>query len=47
MPETSYMLPRQLRVYKCIEARDSAPYVGVVRVGPSNLTDVLVELYKD
>lgn len=45
--KASYMLPRLLRVYKCMEARDSAPYVGVMRVGPSNLTDVQVALYNN
>lgn len=44
--EASYMLARLLRVYKRIEARDPAPYVGVMRVGPSNLTGIQVALYK-
>lgn len=45
--EASYFLARLMRVYKRIEARDPNPYVGVMRVGPSNKTGMQIALFKD
>lgn len=45
--EASYFLARLMRVYKRIEARDPNPYVGVMRVGPSNKTGVQIALFKE
>ncbi|CBF80485.1 hypothetical protein AN8411.2 [Aspergillus nidulans FGSC A4] len=45
--EASYFLARLMRVYKRIEARDPNPYVGVMRVGPSNKTGVHIALFKE
>jgi len=45
--EASYVLARIIQRYKRIEARDPNPYVGVMRVGPSNKYGVKVALYKD
>lgn len=45
--ETSYVLARFMREYKHIEARDPNPYVGVMRVGPSNKTGVQVALFRE
>jgi cytochrome P450 monooxygenase len=44
--EAAYMLVRLARIYSRIEPRDSAPYTGVMRIGPSNKTGVQVALYK-
>jgi cytochrome P450 monooxygenase len=45
--ETSYVLARIMQRYKRIEARDSSPYVGVMRVGPSNKTGVKLALFQE
>ncbi|PKX89259.1 putative cytochrome P450 monooxygenase [Aspergillus novofumigatus IBT 16806] len=45
--EASYFRARLMRVYKRIEARDPNPYVGVMRVGPSNKTGVQIALFKE
>lgn len=45
--ETTYVLARIMQRYKRIEARDPNPYVGVMRVGPSNKTGVKVALFKE
>jgi cytochrome P450 monooxygenase len=45
--ETTYVLARIMQRYKRIEARDLDPYVGVMRVGPSNKTGVKVALFKE
>ncbi|PYI09962.1 cytochrome P450 monooxygenase [Aspergillus sclerotiicarbonarius CBS 121057] len=45
--EASYVLARLMRRYKRIEARDPNPYVGVMRVGPSNKSGVKVALFTD
>lgn len=45
--EASYVLARLMQRYKRIEARDPNPYVGVMRVGPSNKSGVKVALYKE
>ncbi|KAE8153457.1 cytochrome P450 [Aspergillus avenaceus] len=45
--EASYVLARLMRTYKRIEARDPNPYVGVMRVGPSNKTGVKIALFKE
>jgi cytochrome P450 len=44
--EAAYVLARLAKVYRRIEARDSAPYRAVMRIGPSNKTGVQVALYK-
>ena len=44
--EAAYMLTRLAKVYRRIEARNSAPYKAVMRIGPFNLTSVQIALYK-
>ncbi|KAK0120179.1 hypothetical protein ONS95_011585 [Cadophora gregata] len=44
--EAAYMLTRLAKVYRRIEARDTAPYKAVMRIGPSNANGVQIALYK-
>ena len=44
--EAGYMLYRLAREFSRVEARDSAPYTGVMRIGPSNKTGTKIALYK-
>jgi len=44
--EAAFILARMAKIYRSIEARDSAPYTPVMRIGPSNKTGVQIALQK-
>lgn len=45
--EASFVLARLMQRYRRIEARDPNPYIGVMRVGPSNKYGVKSALYHE
>ncbi|KAJ4248745.1 hypothetical protein NW762_012583 [Fusarium torreyae] len=44
--EAAYILAHLAKTYSRIEPRDPAPYVPVMRIGPSNKTGVKIAMYK-
>lgn len=44
--EAAYILAHLAKTFSRIEPRDSAPYVPVMRIGPSNKTGVKVAMYR-
>ncbi|KAM0210270.1 hypothetical protein ACHAQD_010786 [Fusarium lateritium] len=44
--EAAYILAHLAKIFSRIEPRDSAPYVPVMRIGPSNKTGVKVAMYR-